>query len=567
VPDTEPRVLEVRTGDSRWTTLEVPVEGRAAARVGSGEISIRTLVGAVYQLAPEGAPGEREARPLLEGALVEVGEPDRAVLGFLVEPDRVLTVASVVREARSGREEAWPAPVRRGDVVLEGALEARTEELALLFVERSLGDPITLPSTQPPPQTEPWVAARSVRPLQLTGRLGKAPPAPGGPAIAGGGPIGIVIRGRELFPVEAAAQFVQAAQLERPRRDVRGYAQCAQAVALWYHVRLGQLLESDEEDLLRRAGAENGLSDEQTDHLRGRAEYVITATVEEALTPGWAAPPDSLLEFASATPDMPFSRFASAITDAVARTLETEGEERIEVLRYSRDADELRQLRAFLGEFGIESESGGSELTGPAAAFAVALRQLGKDLDDLAPAYDTWDEREALPPLTSDADDRLAEILLLVDELTARAVSVRVFPWRGLSSRVRPRWRQERDRLVALQIPDASNELDVVGFLGVYLVHVRSILDWLVGPLGSRIGENGYGVGAYALNLVRQQAPTLARRLEPNRRLYEAAEALLSGPFEAHVELYAWSAALLLEQLRSAMPPAPTPASTRAAVA
>jgi hypothetical protein len=562
VPDTEPRILELRSEGGSWIELELPVDGRAVARIGSGEISIRTLVGEVYQLAPEGAPGALEARRLLAGALVEVGERDRAALGFLVEPDRVLTVASVVREAGSGREEAWPAPVRRDDVVLEGALESRTEELALLFVERPLGNPLTLSHVQPPSQTEPWVAAASARPLRLVSQsTPRLLPAPGGPLLAGGVPIGIVTSSHGVLTADAAAQFVQAAQLERPRRDVRGYAQCAQAVALWYHVRLGQLLESDEEDLLRGAGAENGLSDEQTDHLRARAEYMIEATVEEALTPGWA-PPDPLLEFTSATPDTPFSVLGSATANAVARTLEDRGEQRIEILRYSREAEVLRQLRAVLLETGIESENGDSELTGTAAAFARVLRQLGKELDELAPAYDTWDEREALPPLAEEADDRLAEILLLVDELTARTISVRVVPWRVLTSRVRPRWREERDRLVALRIPDASSELDIVGFLGIYVDHVRRILDWLTGPLGSRIGENGFGFGAYALNLVRQHAPTLARRLEPNRRL-DSAEALLSGPFEAHVELYSWSAARLLEQLRSAMPPAPAPASTR----
>ena len=53
-------------------------------------------------------------------------------------------------------------------IVLEGALEARTPELALLFVDRPLGDPLTLPTHQPPPaETEPLLAPAAVEPLWL----------------------------------------------------------------------------------------------------------------------------------------------------------------------------------------------------------------------------------------------------------------------------------------------------------------------------------------------------------------------------------------------------------------
>jgi hypothetical protein len=563
VPDTDPRVLELQFS-STPLQLEVPVGGRASARVGTGELSIRTLTGDVYEFEAPVAPGERQARGLLEAALVEVGEPDRAALGFFVESNRLLTLASVVREPRwgQGREEPWPVPIAKAEDVAEGAVESQGAGLALLFVDRPLGVPLTLPTAQPS-STEPWVAASSLRPFRLGGAAsGRPSPAPGGAALADGVPAGIVSDERGLIPTAVAAQFLQAARLERPRRDARAYAECAQAVALWYHTRLSGLIETGEEDLLRRAGEANGLSDEQTDHLRSLGEWLIAGTVSEALAPGWAAD-EALLGLASVSADAPYSVVASATSATLVRTLAGQEEQRIEILGYSSGGSEFRLLAPVFKRFGIGPGSSRFEVTGTTAAFADALGDVMKDLESIAPAYDSWDERQALPPAEPRADELLAEIMLLVDELTAVVIRPPVSPWRVLTSRVRPPWRHERDQLVALGIPGAATGLDIQGLLRVYLDGVGGILRWLTEPLGSRIAENGYGIGTYALNLVRQHESALAGRLEPNRRLRDDPVAQLTGPFEVHVALYAWSGARLLEQLptamRSARPPARTP--------
>ena len=80
---------------------------------------------------------------------------------------------------------------------------------------------LTLP-TIAPPQTGTLLAPGSLRPLRL---VDWSAALPGGPAFAGGLPAGVVTGPGELVDAAAAAQFVENARRERPRRDVRAYAE------------------------------------------------------------------------------------------------------------------------------------------------------------------------------------------------------------------------------------------------------------------------------------------------------------------------------------------------------